>query len=692
MNRLWRSWLRNESPRRAVIGWSQADKAVLLIACLAVAFLSSWYWLQVPDANFEVGMPSPADIRAPRAEEVPYRDEEQEKGAELIQGTMFVQVIDPEESEILKEVLQKKLDKISLLASNNNEDRVPPVNLTEQEQNWLQETSKEERYIWELEVQSAASRMLRQGLINTISFDELSAASSLQLAQIGDISSPARTLATKLLSRSFHRRTNLRQDSSLQGFLEDTINLTSPPIKVKEGDYITREGETISKQEHYLLNYFGLLPRSPKLTPFSIAFAESLIGCWVLLLIMRREKPCLRARHGFLALGLILIAQVSKTLFGNAITPLALLVPPTLLLSQGLGSTCALAWLAVQSLLFQIPINGINGIIYEVDEARLMIACAVSAVIAIQSRGMRSRAQLLQMAFLLPFGTLLFEWFFLRGTEAPNSSDDLVYEALILASVLMLAILLIPILENTFGLITKARLMELADQERPLLRRLSAEAPGTFEHTMMICSLAEEGGRSIGADVDLIRTGALYHDVGKLHAPNWFIENQTSELNPHDELNDPQGSAKVLQAHVDEGLKLAKKHRLPEPIADFIPEHQGTLKMGYFLHKAKEKNPDIEEKAFRYRGPIPRSRETAILMLADGCEAALRSLDPKTIDAEACLTVKSIFKSRQNDGQLKESSLTRAELELISRAFVSVWRRMRHRRIPYPISSSTKSY
>ena len=692
MNRLWRSWLRNESPRRAVIRWNQADKAVLLIACLAVAFLSSWYWLQVPDANFEVGMPSPADIRAPRAEEVPYRDEEQEKGAELIQGTMFVQVIDPEESEILKEVLQKKLDKISLLASNNNEDRVPPVNLTEQEQNWLQETSKEERYIWELEVQSAASRMLRQGLINTISFDELSAASSLQLAQIGDISSPARTLATKLLSRSFHRRTNLRQDSSLQGFLEDTINLTSPPIKVKEGDYITREGETISKQEHYLLNYFGLLPRSPKLTPFLIAFAESLIGCWVLLLIMRREKPCLRARHGFLALGLILIAQVSKTLFGNAITPLALLVPPTLLLSQGLGSTCALAWLAVQSLLFQIPINGINGIIYEVDEARLMIACAVSAVIAIQSRGMRSRAQLLQMAFLLPFGTLLFEWFFLRGTEAPNSSDDLVYEALILASVLMLAILLIPILENTFGLITKARLMELADQERPLLRRLSAEAPGTFEHTMMICSLAEEGGRSIGADVDLIRTGALYHDVGKLHAPNWFIENQTSELNPHDELNDPQGSAKVLQAHVDEGLKLAKKHRLPEPIADFIPEHQGTLKMGYFLHKAREKNPDIEEKAFRYRGPIPRSRETAILMLADGCEAALRSLDPKTIDAEACLTVKSIFKSRQNDGQLKESSLTRAELELISRAFVSVWRRMRHRRIPYPISSSTKSY
>ena len=675
-----------------MIRWNQADKAVLLIACLAVAFLSSWYWLQVPDANFGVGMPSPADIRAPRTEEVPYRDDEQEKGAELIQGTMFVQVIDPEESKALKEILQKKLDKINLLASNNNEDRVPPVNLTQQEQNWLLETSEENRYEWQTEVQSAANRMLRQGLINTISFDELSAASSLQLANLGDINNPGRTLATKLLSRSFHRRTNLRQDASLQGFLEDTINQTSPPIKVKEGDYITRESEIISKQEYYLLNYFELLPRSTKLIPFLISFAESLIGCWVLLLIMRREKPCLRASHGILALGLILIGQVSKTLFGNAIAPLALLVPPTLLLSQGLGSTCALAWLAVHSLLFQIPSNGISGIVYEVDESRLMVACAVSAVIAIQARGMRSRAQLLQMAFLLPFGTLLFEWFFLRGAEVPNSSDDLVYEALILTGVLMLAILLIPILENTFGLITKTRLMELADQERPLLRRLSAEAPGTFEHTMMICSLAEEGARSIGADVDLIRTGALYHDVGKLHAPNWFIENQTSELNPHDELNDPQESAMILQSHVDEGLKLAKKHRLPDPIADFIPEHQGTLKMGYFLHKARENNPDIEEKTFRYKGPIPKSRETAILMLADGCEAALRSLDPKTIDSEACLTVKRIFKSRQNDCQLRESSLTRAELELISRAFVSVWRRMRHRRIAYPISATTKSY
>tara|TARA_Y100001968_G_C19427816_1_gene755344 strand:+ start:60 stop:1256 length:1197 start_codon:yes stop_codon:yes gene_type:complete len=395
---------------------------------------------------------------------------------------------------------------------------------------------------------------------------------------------------------------------------------------------------------------------------------------------MRKDKPCITARHSLLALILLLLAQASKIWFGSSVSPLAVLTPPTLLLSQGIGAASAFAWIAICSFLWQVPSTGI-------DETRLLIAFAASAIVAFQGGRMRSRAQLLQMTFLLPFGALLGEWFFIRGREIPNSSDELVYQAVVLGGLLILAILLIPILETTFGLITKTRLMELADQERPLLRRLSLEAPGTFEHTMMICGLAEEGARAIDADIDLIRTGALYHDIGKLHAPDWFIENQTDSNNPHDDLQNPYASAAILQAHVDEGLILARKYRLPKPIADFIPEHQGTLKMGYFLHKAREKDPLVPESLFRYNGPIPRCRETAILMLADGCEAALRSLNPNTNDQEACLTARSIVESRQKDGQLKDSSLTRAEVELVIRAFVSVWRRSRHRRIPYPITT-----
>ena len=683
LKNLWRFWLRNESPRRSLIRWSGADKAVLTVICFAVALISSWHLLQVPD--FKAGMPAPSDEIAPKDAEVIYRDSQQQNSSERIQDTIFVQVIDKSQSTALKELLKKKLRKIELLAISNDADRIAPANLTSEEETWLLNSSKSSRKRWREEIELAANRMLKQGLVNTIGFDELKEAASLQLADSGDKVHPSRTLGSKLLARTFHRNTNLRQDRSLQGLLEDTITKQSPPIKVRAGDHITRKGEEISPQDYFVLEHYNLVPKSPRMIPFLGTFFEALASCLALLLIMRREKPCLQATHGILALGLILTAQICKVWFGAAVSPLAVLVPPTLLLSQGLGSTSALTWLAIGSLLWRIPSTGM-------DESRLIVACGVAAVVAFQGGRMRSRAQLLQMAFLLPFGALLGEWFFLRGRGVPNSSDELVYEALILGGLLMFAILLIPILETTFGLITKARLMELADQERPLLRRLSSEAPGTFEHTLMICGLAEEGARSIGADVDLIRTGSLYHDIGKLHAPEWFIENQTNENNPHDELNDPYASANILQAHVDEGLKLARRHRLPRPIADFIPEHQGTLKMGYFLHQAIEKDPSVKESQFRYKGPIPSCRETGILMLADGCEAALRSLDPKTTDSQACSTVRRIVESRQLDGQLKDSSLTRAEVEIVIRAFVNVWRRMRHRRIAYPIPNSRGSF
>ena len=492
-----------------------------------------------------------------------------------------------------------------------------------------------------------------------------------------------------MLTTTLQGASNLQTDPlRSQRLIEELITQQGiPTIEVNRGDLITRKGESISSQAYDVLDFFGMVNRRPKLGIWITRFTEALASCGVLLLVMRRERPCLEAPHGLLALGLLLLGQACKLWFGASVSPLAVIVPPTLLLAQGLGTTSALAWMAVASLLWPTPVTGLG-------EGRLLIAAATATVAALQAGRLRSRAQLLQLAVLLPVGAWLAELVLmnregqpLAGSliRLPSDAGELASEALLLGLAMMLAILVIPLLESSFGLLTRARLMELADQERPLLRRLSSEAPGTFEHTLMICGLAEEGARSIGADVDLIRTGSLYHDVGKLHAPNWFIENQTSGENPHTRLNDPLASAGVLQAHVDEGLKLARRHRLPRPIADFIPEHQGTLRMGYFLHQARQLNPDISEKPFRYHGPTPRSKETGIMMLADGCEAALRSLPPDTSDQEARDTVKRIVEARISDGQLSQSSLSRAELELVMHSFVRVWRRMRHRRIPYPI-------
>ncbi len=416
-----------------------------------------------------------------------------------------------------------------------------------------------------------------------------------------------------------------------------------------------------------------------------ISFVEVLISCGFLILVSRKENPTINSRQILLIISLLLIVQTTKTIFGYSISPLSILVPPSLIISQGMGTITALAWVSIASLSWPDSI-------IEINSNLLLITLICSCIVSVLGGKIRSRAQLLQLSIFVPLGALLAQWLLIgddqtslvNNQEFFISNGKIFSDSLLLAIIMLVTILFIPIFESIFGLLTKARLLELADKEKPLIRRLSIEAPGTFEHTLLICSLAEEATRMIGGDVDLIKTGSLYHDVGKLHAPNWFIENQDGSKNPHDEIDDPLKSAEVLQAHVDEGLKFARKNRLPKPIADFIPEHQGTLKMGYFLHKAEEKKLNVKENDFRYKGPIPQSKETAILMLADGCEAALRAMDIKASDNEALEVISKIVNSRQIDGQLDDSNLSKGEVFLIKKSFLNVWKRIRHRRIQYP--------
>jgi len=421
-----------------------------------------------------------------------------------------------------------------------------------------------------------------------------------------------------------------------------------------------------------------------------LTFTEARICSGILIFVSKKENPTISSRQIFLILTLLLAVQVTKLALASTISPLSMIIPPALIISQGMGTITALAWVSIASLIWPDPEIVINNNLFFI-----LLVCA--SIVSLLGGRIRSRAQLLQLSIFVPIGSFFSQWILIGKDNISlinNKQDfvltngDIFSDSLLLAIVMLFTILFIPIFESIFGLLTKARLLELADKEKPLIRRLSLEAPGTFEHTLLICGLAEEATRMIGGDIDLIKTGALYHDVGKLHAPNWFIENQDGSKNPHDELDDPIKSAEVLQAHVDEGLKFARKNRLPIPIANFIPEHQGTLKMGYFFQKAKEKNLDINEYYFRYKGPIPQSKETAILMLADGCEAALRAMDINASDKEALETISKIIYSRKKDGQLDDSNLSKGEIFLIKRAFLNVWKRIRHRRIQYPTSKN----
>ena len=686
VSKLWRRWLRHQRPARRLLRWTALQSSLVLLLCLVVAGASSLPWLLKPD--LQPGALAPFNAIAPKDALVQDSTALEQRRSTLVARSV-VQVLDAEQTQALKLRLERQLSELQQVSESGSAARVGPVNLSADEQIWLEQRSDQDRLAWDNGVRQAAHRMLSQGLVSTLAVDQLREAAELQLQGDAIDNPAARSVAGKLLVSSLQGSSNLRTDPNLSKQLieEQLTKQGIPTIDVRKGDLITRKGEPISPQAYDVLDFFGKVKREPQPLIWLGRFLEALIACGVMLLVMRRERPGLEVRHALLALGLLLLAQLAKLWFQSTVSPLAVLVPPTLILTEGLGTGCGLAWMAIAALIWPLPVNGLG-------HGRLLIAVAVATTGGVIAGRQRSRGQLLQLAVLLPLGALVSQWALLQlqpltgwrlwGSLNPGL-DELSTDALLLGLLLMLSLLMIPLLEGSFGLLTRARLLELADQERPLLRRLSCEAPGTFEHTLMICGLAEEGARAINADVDLIRTGSLYHDVGKLHAPDWFIENQKDGPNPHDALNDPEQSAAVLQAHVDEGLKLAKRHRLPRPIADFIPEHQGTLKMGFFLHKARQINPNIEERRFRYHGPSPRSKETGILMLADGCEAALRSLPPDTSDAEAKDTVRRIVESRQQDGQLRKSGLSRSEVELLVQAFVKVWRRMRHRRIPYPI-------
>lgn len=247
----------------------------------------------------------------------------------------------------------------------------------------------------------------------------------------------------------------------------------------------------------------------------------------------------------------------------------------------------------------------------------------------------------------------------------------------------ILTIGVLPFLEILFSVTSPMRLLELSNPNNPLLRRLSLEAPGTYHHSIVVGNLAETAAEAVGADPLLTRVGALYHDVGKLARPYFFVENQRGGENPHDKMT-PNLSRMVILNHVKEGIELAKEYKLPDVIIDFIAEHHGTSMVQYFYQKAvkTEQNPVLAED-FRYPGPKPRSKETAILMLADSSEAAVRSLTNPTFDKVQGM-IKNIIKAKLDNGQLSDCDLTLKELDIIAEVMSKVASGVYHTRIKYP--------
>jgi putative nucleotidyltransferase with HDIG domain len=364
---------------------------------------------------------------------------------------------------------------------------------------------------------------------------------------------------------------------------------------------------------------------------------------------------------------------LNKPNLGPMAVPIVLLaLLTTVLFKEKIGYTTTL--LAV-TLLAILP--GIGA-------AAVFVWFVLGTVTVISVRRIQKRSQFYQTILLLT--ALATVMIFLLGGDTLGHQGSNIYLVGLFTPLLSVAfgLFLLPVVEPLVGVCSDLTLLELSDLNHPLLQRMALEAQGTYHHSQVVGQLGEHAARAIDANALLTRVGALFHDIGKMQKSEYYVENQRPEYNKHDELS-PSMSALVIAAHVKDGIELGRKWRLPQMVIDFIPEHHGTMVMEFFYHKALEDdgNDTVKVDDFRYPGPKPQSRETAILMLADAVEAATRSLAKPTPSRIKEIT-KQILDKRMLNGELDESHLSLSDIARVRDAFIPLLAGIHHARIAYP--------
>jgi putative nucleotidyltransferase with HDIG domain len=465
---------------------------------------------------------------------------------------------------------------------------------------------------------------------------------------------------------------------------EEAKKAVKPVLReLHEGDVLVPKGQLITEQDLKVLNNMGIT--NPHALPMLLSLCFSLLAAFALVGVFLYSYE---QKHLYSPASIGLISTVSVVTCGIAAfigqqypefvpLPAAVLVL-TIFISPRV---------AVIMLLLLLIFLSIEGLI----SVHNLLALALASTVAVGAK-IKQRKDLMSRGFIIGAAQAAgFLAAIIIGQENMPIGElgrGLALQFLGGLSSCIVAIGSMPFLENIFGMVTQFRLAELTDPTQPLIRQLEENAPGTYQHSLAVANLAEAGARAINGDVNLARAGSLYHDIGKMVRPRYFIENQLGDRNPHDAMTPEESRDRVL-AHVTDGVALAEKYALPRVVQDFIPQHQGTTLMAYFYHKAcvRDGAENVDQAFYRYPGPKPQSREAAIVMLADVSEAVTHSLKDPTMD-EVESSMATVFKARWDDGQFTESGLTPDELERVKKAFVRVWRTLHHDRLKYPSTTT----
>ena len=515
---------------------------------------------------------------------------------------------------------------------------------------------------------------------------------------LGGLQASERQLVAELVAPVLTANSSYSAALTTEARLQAAAGVAVVSVTLSQGQTIVRKGDPIGALELEKIQAFGL-------TDARLDFAR--LAGWALLAILIvglvlawiwRFRPTLWHRTNVLLLiGLLLVftTLALKLTAGRSVLPF--FVPTAaagILIAILLDASAAVMLTAVIAVIG----GAVNGNSLEVT-AYIFLG-GMAGIVAVR-RGDRLNAFVQAAVAIFVVNALVVSTFSLLGERDITGVLQL-YGASAASATgsAVAAVGSFAVIGNLFGILTVFQLLELANPSQPLLRRLLIETPGTYHHSIMVGNLAERAAEAIGADPLITRVAAYYHDVGKLANPTAFIENQASGDNVHDDL-DPDVSAAILKEHVGDGIEIAYRAHLPKPLIAFIPQHHGTALLSYFHAKAREeaaapyggletadgeKAADaIDQRTYRHNGPKPQSREAALLMLADGVEASVRSLSSRDEPAIRAM-VNRIIDERLKDGQFDECDLTLRDLERIREAFVSQLLGMYHQRIAYPQS------
>lgn len=453
-------------------------------------------------------------------------------------------------------------------------------------------------------------------------------------------------------------------------------------LTIRSGESVLREGEIATTLALEKLEVLGMLGKQRPWQQLVALILFPLLLVAILAIYVAKNDPLLlwRPRRELLLTLTLVVAGVSayfiipgRTLVPYLFPAAAVSMLITILLDVQLGvvSSVVLALVvgfsgggSIELVMYALLGSVIGGLtIWRMDQLGAFVRAAVYVMLA-------------NLAVIVLFYLLT------QTRDAVGLLQMLVMGAANAVLSTSLSFVAFSLIGRVFGITTSLQLLELARPTHSLFRMLLLKAPGTYHHSIVISNMAERAATAIGADPLLARVGSYYHDIGKITQPYFFAENQSDGENPHDKL-DPKSSAQIIIGHVIEGMRLARKHHLPTKIRDFIPEHHGTTRVTYFYRMASQASEDVREEDFCYPGPKPQSRETAIVMLADGIEATVRANRPAS-KGEMERVVRQIINDRLVSGQLDECDLTLRDLGRIREAFISVLQGIFHPRIKYP--------